>query len=171
MSTTKANKKGIEQMNNLLILFILLSVVNVILQTVKSLCTVKCGKFVAAIVNAITFGVYTVVIVYTNCELDLWVKVAVTALVNLVGVYIVKWIEEKLRKDKLWKIEFTVKQDEDIDTILDVLSASEIPHNYIDVETHFIVNTYCATQADSTIVHSIIKKYNAKYFASETKLL
>ena len=53
---------------NLLIMFIVLSIVNVILQTVKSICTVKCGKGVAALVNAIAFGLYTVVIVYTNAD-------------------------------------------------------------------------------------------------------
>ena len=50
---------------NLLILFIVLNIANVILQTAKSICTVKCGKLVAAIANAIAYGLYTVVIVYT----------------------------------------------------------------------------------------------------------
>ena len=47
----------------LLITFIVLSIVNVILQTVKSIVTVKCGKFSASIVNAVAFGLYTVVTV------------------------------------------------------------------------------------------------------------
>lgn len=158
-------------MNNLLILFILLSVVNVILQTVKSLCTVKCGKLMAAIVNAIAFGLYTVVIVYTNCELDLWVKVIITALVNLVGVYIVKWIEEKLRKDKLWKIEFTVRAGENVSNIIEELRLKDISYNYIDISEYVIFNCYCYNQTQSERVHTIIKRYNAKYFASETKLL
>ena len=37
----------------LLIIFIALNIVNVVIQTVKSLATVKCGKTVAALVNAI----------------------------------------------------------------------------------------------------------------------
>ena len=55
----------------LLILFIALNIVNVIIQTVKSLATVKCGKTVAAIVNAVAYGLYTVVVVYTVCDLPL----------------------------------------------------------------------------------------------------
>ena len=47
----------------LLITFIVLSIVNVILQTVKSIVTVKCGKFSASIVNAVAFGLYTIVTV------------------------------------------------------------------------------------------------------------
>lgn len=158
-------------MNNLLTLFIVLSIINVILQTVKSIATVKCGKLMAAIVNAVAFGLYTIVIVYTNCELDLWVKVVITALVNLVGVYVVKWIEEKMRKDRLWKIEFTVRNGNAVTKIDRLLIDYDIPHNFIDIGTHCIFNTYCATQEQSEIVHAIIKKYNAKYFASETKIL
>ena len=79
----------------LLIIFIVLNIFNVILQTVKSICTVKCGKTVAAIVNAVAFGLYTVVIVYTNADLPLIQKVLVVALSNLIGVYVVKWVEEK----------------------------------------------------------------------------
>ena len=56
----------------LLIIFIALNIVNVIIQTVKSLATVKCGKTVAAVVNAVAYGLYTVVVVYTVCDLPLW---------------------------------------------------------------------------------------------------
>ena len=79
---------------NLLITFIVLNIVNVIIQTVKSLATVKCGKGVAAIVNAIAFGLYTIVTVYMLCELPLMWKAGIVALCNLVGVFLVKWAEE-----------------------------------------------------------------------------
>ena len=95
---------------NLLILFVVLNVVNVILQTAKSIATLRCGKTVAALANAIAYGLYTVVIIYTNCELPLVAKVAVVAVTNLIGVYVVKWVEEKLNKEKLWKVEATVPQ-------------------------------------------------------------
>ena len=77
----------------LLILFIVLNVVNVIIQTVKSLATVKCGKGMASIVNAVAYGLYTIVLVYTMCDLPLYLKALVVALCNLVGVFIVKWLE------------------------------------------------------------------------------
>ena len=92
----------------LLILFIVLNIVNVIIQTVKSLATVKCGKTVAAIVNAVAYGLYTYVIVLTVCDLPLWLKVVVVGACNLVGVFCVKWGEEKARKDKLWEVRATV---------------------------------------------------------------
>lgn len=153
----------------LLIIFIVLNIFNVILQTVKSICTVKCGKTVAAIVNAVAFGLYTVVIVYTNADLPLIQKVLVVALSNLIGVYVVKWVEEKKRKQMLWKVEFTVlgKNTNAIENLL-----AHIPHNYIEnVGKYTIFNAYCATQIQSESVKEIIKEYNAKYFVSETKEL
>ena len=84
----------------LLIIFIVLNICNVILQTVKSICTVKCGKTVAAIVNAVAFGLYTVVIVFTNTDLPLMQKVLVVALSNLIGVYVVKWVEDAKKSNE-----------------------------------------------------------------------
>lgn len=157
-------------MNKLLVIFILLSVANVIIQTVKSLVTIKCGKGLASIVNAVAFGLYTVVIVYTNADFPLWEKVVITALVNLVGVYLVKLIEEKLRKDKLWKIEVTVLNSV-TNEFENALKGVDLPHNFIEIGRYTIFNIYCETQADSIIAKGIITKYNAKYFASETKIL
>lgn len=155
----------------LLLIFIVLNIFNVILQTVKSICTVKCGKTVAAIVNAIAYGLYTVVIVFTNADLPLMQKVLVVALSNLIGVYVVKWFEEKQRKEMLWKVEFTVLA-QNTKTIADILTLAHIPHNYIEnVGKYTIFNAYCATQKQSESVKEIIKEYNAKYFVSETKEL
>ena len=92
----------------LLVTFILLNIANVVIQTVKSICTVKSGKTVAAIVNEVAYGLYTVVIVYTVCDLPLYLKAIIVAVANLIGVYVVKLIEEKARKDKLWKVELTI---------------------------------------------------------------
>jgi len=154
---------------NLIILFIILNIVNVILQTAKSIATVKCGKGAAAIVNAIAYGLYTIVIVYTNSDINLWIKVIIVAITNLIGVYVVKLFEEKMRKDKLWKIEFTTKRfRKDICTELD---NANISYNFIEVGKHTVFNCYCASQNESAIVKGIIRDYNAKYFASETKIL
>ena len=154
----------------LLIIFIVLNIFNVILQTVKSICTVKCGKTVAAIVNAVAFGLYTVVIVYTNADLPLIQKVLVVALSNLIGVYVVKWVEEKKRKQMLWKVEFTIKR-EFLENVKTLLTLAKVPHSYIEIGKNVIINAYCATGKESESVKEIIKKYNAKYFVSETKIL
>ena len=154
---------------NLLLTFILLNILNVIIQTVKSICTVKCGKGVAAVVNAVAYGLYTIVTIYMLCDLDLYVKAGIVALCNLVGVYVVKYIEEKSRKDKLWKVEVTVKKGFSADLLQTELEASDIPFNYIDINKYILFNIYCETQKESQIVKQFINKLDAKYFVSETK--
>ena len=158
----------------LLIIFIVLNILNVIIQTVKSIATVKCGKAVAALVNAVAYGLYTVVTVYMMCELSLGLKALIVALCNLIGVYVVKWAEEKARKDKLWKVEATIHNyihDPDWDDCIIDLKNSNIPFNYIDIDKYILINCYCATQAESAIVKEILDKHNAKYFVSESKTL
>lgn len=155
----------------LFILFVILNVVNVVLQTAKSIATMRCGKTIAAVANAVAYGLYTVVIIYTNCELPLIAKVAVVAITNLIGVYIVKAIEEKMDKEKLWKIEATIPQIETqkVDTILTEMG---VPHNYIEnVGKYAIVNCFCATKKQSEITKKILGEVGAKWFVSESKVL
>ena len=154
----------------LLIIFVVLNIFNVIIQTVKSIATVKCGKGVAALVNAIAYGLYTVVTVYLMCELPLGWKAGIVALCNLVGVYVVKWAEEKARKDKLWKVEATVSPAS-AEWLIRRLEENDTPHNYIDVNKWVIFNIYCATQNESKQTKEILAKVNAKYFVSESKSL
>lgn len=156
----------------LLILFIVLNIVNVVLQTIKSIATIKCGKLMAGIVNAIAYGLYTVVLVYTMCDLPLMWKAIIVALCNFVGVFVVKWIEEKARKDKLWKIEATIHGADPNwgSCILDLIDAN-ISFNYIDIKKYILINCYCATQNESAKVKEILGQYNAKYFVSESKTL
>ena len=160
--------------NKLLLVFIVLNIANVIIQTVKSLATVKCGKGMAALINALAYGLYTIVTVYLMCELDLYLKAGIVAVCNLVGVYVVKWAEEKARKDKLWKVEATIPSQgisaENDDCLIELKNAN-IPMNYIDINKYILVNCYCATQAESKVVREILNKYNAKYFVSESKTL
>ena len=156
----------------LLILYVILNIANVIVQTIKTLATVKCGKTVASLVNSVAYGLYTVVVVYTVCDLPLWFKVVVVAVANLIGVYVVKVFEEKMRKDKLWKVEATIPNQgisaENDDCLIELKNAN-IPMNYININKYILVNCYCATQTESKIVKEILNRYNAKYFVSENK--
>ena len=155
----------------LLIVFIALNIVHVIIQTVKSLATVKCGKTVAAIVNAVAYGLYTVVVVYTVCDLPLWLKVVVVGSCNLVGVFCVKWCEEKARKDKLWEVRATVYEPY-TESLHHDLEIANIPHNYIPtIGKYTIFNIYCETQAESKQVKGLLDYHKAKYFVSESKTL
>ena len=156
----------------LLIIFIVFNALNVIIQMVKSLATIKCGKTVAALVNAVAYGLYTYIVVLTVCDLPLWQKMLIVALCNFVGVFVVKWVEEKARKDRLWKVECTFKYKENFLRNLKVWAeVNKIPYNYIDLNKYYVVNFYCATQKESIIVKEFISKFNGKYFVSESKNL
>ena len=156
---------------NLLLIFIGLNIANVIIQTVKSIATVKCGKAVAALVNAVAYGLYTIVTVYMLCELSLGLKAFIVALCNLVGVFVVKWAEEKARKDKLWKVEATVLRGHTTALHCNLVDA-DIPHNYLEnVGRYTLFNIFCATQKQSAKAKEIMAKYDAKYFVTESKNL
>lgn len=156
---------------DLIVLFIVLNVLNVIIQTVKSIATIKCGKGVAAIVNAVAFGLYTVVVVYTVCDLPLWFKVVVVSVSNLIGVFLVKLFEEKKRKDKMWKFEATAKnRNIDFEKLETRLANAQIPCNKVNADCYTIYNCYCATQKQSEKVIKIFEDFGIKYFASESKV-
>lgn len=155
----------------LLVIFIVLNIANVIIQTIKSLVTVKAGKGMASIVNAIAYGLYTIVTVYLMCDLDLWLKALIVALCNLVGVFIVKLIEEKTRKAKLWKVETSILKGYQKD-IITLLVKADIPFNYIEgIGKYTLFNIFCSTEKQSIAVKEILKTYKAKYFVSESKSL
>lgn len=155
---------------NTILLFALCTAVNVILSTIKSILTVKGGKLSASFINALTYGFYSYVIVLTSMDgMPIWLKMAITAVCNFIGVYLVKWIEEKARKDKLWKVELTVptKYTNTIDFDL-----HDVPHSYIELsDKHTLFNFYCATQKESAKVKAIANQYEAKYFVAESKNL
>ena len=155
---------------NTILLFALCTAVNVILSTIKSILTVKGGKLSASFINALTYGFYSYVIVLTSADgMPIWLKMAITAICNFIGVYLVKWIEEKARKDKLWKVELTVPTK--YTTTID-FDLHDVPHSYIKLsDKHTLFNFYCATQKESAKVKSIANQYEAKYFVAESKNL
>ena len=157
-------------MTEMLILFIVCTVVNVVLSTVKSIVTVKGSALAASLMNAITYGFYTYVIILTNIEgVSTVAKMVITARCNFIGVYVVKFIEEKARKEKIWRVEATVDKKEQ-DHLVNVLKNSNIPFNYIEnVGKWVIFNIYCNTSAESSAVKEILKKFDAKYFVRENK--
>lgn len=156
----------------MLILFIILTILNVIIQTVKSIATIKCGKSIASLVNAVAYGLYTYVVFFTASDgIDLHAKALITASANLIGVWIVKYCEEKARKSKLWKVEATVLRGYTT-TLHNLLDRVDIPHNFLEnVGKYTLFNIYCETQKESSLAKELLDKFNAKYFVSESKTL
>ena len=150
-----------------LLTFIALSIVNVVFSTIRSIVTISGSKGVASLISGAYFAFYNVMMIYTVADFPMWQKCVITFVCNVVGVWFVKWGEEKARKDKLWKIEATFGKE-----YLDIIHKSVgIPHSYIDIGSHVIFNFYAENQRQSLIVKDIVEKYNGKYFVSESKTL
>ena len=155
----------------LIVIFSVLTVVNVVFSTIKSIVTINGSKTVASIVSALYYGYYNIVIIYTVADFPLWQKISVTFFANLVGVWLVKWGEERSRKDKLWKVEATLPNNNTAKGAISKLKEKDIPLNYIDIEKYVIVNCYCSTKEQSTVVKTILSNYGVKYFVNESKTL
>ena len=135
-------------MNNLILIFTALTIVNVVFSTIKSIITIKGGAFSASLISALYYGYYNIVLIYTVADFPLWQKVIVTFGCNLVGVFAVKYAEEKARKDKLWRVESTIKPDKK-DVFEAYCKEHDIPYNYVIIEKYILFNFYCATQQES----------------------
>ena len=154
---------------SLFVSFVLFNILNVLVQTVKSIATIKCGKTMAAIVNAVAYGLYTYIVILTMVDLPLWEKMLVVALCNFVGVWVVKYFEEKMRKDKLWLVKITIPCHK-ATLAKKALDATGIPYTYYDVSKYIVFDTYCETQEQTATVETICKNFNGKAFATENKL-
>lgn len=154
----------------MLIIFALCTLLNVVLATIKSVMTIKGTKISAAVWNALSFGLYSYIVILTaTADLTTLEKVVVTVVCNLIGVYGVKWVEEKMRKDRMWKLEMTVLSAE-ADTMHRALEDANIPNHYVNAGRHAAFSCYCATKADTDAALAIGEKFNAKTFAAETHL-
>jgi 6-pyruvoyl-tetrahydropterin synthase len=145
------------------IIFIVLNIINVILQTVKSLATTKGGKISASVMNAVAYAVYTVVLVYMTCELSTVSKALIVGGCNLVGVYIVKSLEEKKAKRKIYKIEFTVSDD----TLNKMIKTENLNHyNIVTVGEMNIINFY-VDKKELKDIKILTEKYDGKYIITK----
>lgn len=157
-------------MNNLILIFTALTIVNVVFSTIKSIITIKGGAFSASLISALYYGYYNIVLIYTVADFPLWQKVVVTFGCNLVGVFAVKYAEEKARKDKLWRVESTIKPEKK-EVFEMYCKENDIPYNYVNIEKYILFNFYCATQQESGKVKKLLDAHDAKYFVNESKNL
>lgn len=154
-----------------LITFIVLSIINVIFSTIRSITTIKSGKTVASLVSGGYFAFYNVMLIYTVADFPMWQKCLITFVCNVMGVWIVKFIEEKMRKDRLWKVEASILNSRK-EEVEEMLALSQISFNYIEgVGKYTIFNIFCPTHEQSIAVKEILKNFNAKYFVAESKAL
>ena len=146
--------------------FFLISLINVILSSTKSICTVRYGRGVNIIANVVSYSFYTVVVKQT-ASLPLEITVISTAIANALGVWLSYIILDFVQKDKLWKIEVVVPKHYE-EVVHNELNY--IPHNYIEIgPKKTLFNFYCDSRQKTREVVSECKKYEGKFFVVENK--
>lgn len=154
-----------------IIIFFLLSLMNVMLQTIKSITTIRAGKIVASVTNAIAFGFYTIVIKQLT-GFDMMTAVIITIVANLIGVYISITITEKLKKDQLWKITAIVNTPQDIEIMKIRLKYHNIGYTIEELNNNKIkFDIYSYTQKDTIQVKNILTQSNCKHHYIPVKQL
>ena len=154
--------------------FVILNFVNVLINTARSLTTVKGGKWVASVMNALCYGYYTVIIVITaTYEMPLLMKCIAVAIVNFVGVFTIKFCEEKMQKEKRWVFLATAKiENNAVIDVAEKLKALEIKLVYTTVIENelYTLQIFSNTRKESEMITAILENYNIKFSAIETKL-
>ena len=154
---------------NAILIFAIATIVNVTLSTIRSLCTINGGKWISAITNAICYGFYPLIVMLTaKGTVGIIINMCITAIANFVCVWLIKYVEEKARKDKLWKVEMAIP-NESKELVIDMLKRKKIPYNYVEVGSWTMFNCYCNEQKDTTICALVAKNLNGKISAYESK--
>lgn len=145
--------------------FFIISLINVMLSSTKSICTVRYGRGINVLTNVVAYSFYTIVVKQT-ADLPLEITVVATAVANALGVWLSYVILDMIQKDKLWKVEVVVPRAS-MFVIHEALT--HIPHNFIEIGPRILFNFYCSTKAETREVIALCKEHDGKFFAVENK--
>ena len=153
-----------------IIVFSIITLINVILSTAKSILTVKSSKKVAAWINAISYGFYAMVVKQMS-TVSVEVVVIVTVIANLIGVYFSMWLLDKFKKDVFWKITI-IPENSAFQNIKKELVENELGFNEYDVNTKYgdqkALDVFSENQESSKKIKEILKRNGkVKYHISE----
>lgn len=151
-------------MVNVIVVFCICSLVNVILSTLKTLIMVNAGRNSSIAINAICYGFYTLVVKQLT-SVDYVTAVVVTILANVVGVWISYKIMDLFKKDKLWRITVTLKNKKALDECMKNLEKYNI--GFTPIEKTNSIDIYSYNQKESAIIKNILGNYDYKYFIQE----
>ena len=153
--------------------FVVLNFINVLVNTARSLLTIKGGKWIASVMNAVCYGYYTIIIVITaTYEMPLLIKCIAVAFVNFVGVFTIKYCEEKMQKDKMWIYNATAKIcTNKLYSVIKLLKEANIKlvYNTVVENELYTIQIFSNTQKESEMIKAILENYNIKYYAIESK--
>lgn len=151
-----------------ILIFISAQLITTMVSTAKTILTVEASKSVAAIVNAVSYTLGAILMKLITKQ-DMTIVISVTFFANLFGVYLAKLIIEKTRKDKLWIVNATVKNNISDDVEGELLNRG-IQYTLLPARNHRDFFTiFSNSQGESLIIKEILKKYNIKHSVVETE--
>ena len=154
-------------------IFVVLNFINVLVNTARSLLTIKGGKWIASVMNAVCYGYYTIIIVITaTYEMPLLIKCIAVAVVNFVGVFTIKYYKEKMQRDKMWIYHTTAKIcTNKLYSVIQLLKEANIKlvYNTVVENELYTIQIFSNTQKESEMIKAILENYNIKYYAIESK--
>lgn len=156
-----------DYLNYGVLLFFILQLLNVILSTVKSIVTITASKHIASIVSACSYTFYMGIVKLVTNQ-DMIIVLSVTFITNLIGVYLAKYMLEKLQKDKVWRISTTITDKTILNEVIEEIKARNI--EFILTECKFnrhILDVFSVSQGESILIKEIIDKYKIKYTVIE----
>lgn len=151
-------------MDKVVVVFIVCSLINVVLSTLKTLIMVNAGRNSAIVINAVCYGFYTLVVKQLT-SVDYVTAVLVTIGANIVGVWISYKIMDLFTKDKLWRITATLKNKNEFDECTKALGKYNI--GFTPIEKTNSIDIYSYNQKESAIIKNILANYKHKYFIQE----
>ena len=157
-----------------IILFFVCQLINVALNTAKTIIMHKEEKISSSLINAITFGFYAIIVVMTASALPLWITIVITVITNLIGVYLSMWILEKCKKDSLWEIVATIGGcSSKTQHLIQVFNQENISFNWFLTDNfsgEYIFHIYSKNQKESQLIKKELDYVNAKYIVHEERV-
>ena len=152
----------------LIIIYFILSLINVIVSTVKSVMTVRGSTSQAVFINTLSYTIGIVVIKNVS-EVSYVVAIIVTILTNLGGVWIGKVISNKLQKEDYWKFTTVCKNLEVSENLIELLRKTELDFTVINIEKRDSISksidVFSESKSDSKIIEDIFKELNVNFCA------
>lgn len=164
-----------------IVVFTVCQLINVALNTAKTIIMHKEEKVSSAVINAVTYGFYAIIVVMTASALPLWITIVISALTNLFGVYGSMWLLDRFKKDSLWEIVANITvSDEELSYFQVIMTKYEISYNLVklygvnlaDGKHHLTATMYSKNQEQSAIIKTTLDNFveKAKYIVHEERV-
>ena len=171
--------ENITKLNPILIivLFTIGQLINVMLNTFRSIIMHKEKKLSSSVINAVTYGFYTIIVLFTaiplflNDGIDLITKIVITVITNFAGVWVSMVILEKFKKDSLWEIVATVKGIDNVYYLELSFAIDKISYTYFGTnkENEYVFHIYSENQKQSMFIKKELDEINARYIVHEER--